>query len=231
MRSVSARGMVCFDIDGTLVPGGSSGEFLAERLGHLDSLRAAELRYEQGLLDNPDVCRIDALGWTGRSRAEVDGWLAGLPLVAGISETTDWCHANNLTPVLASLAWSVVGSHLAARFGFDAWGGPELDEVGGMFTGAVARACDEQDKCRDAWSFPFSPTGSRAHPRDRVSLCVRGPGAPAGSQPHRAPAHRPRFPRRAAHCGAVQAPAEPASACCRRQAGTGRGSTGLSRAW
>jgi phosphoserine phosphatase len=31
---MTVRGIVFFDIDGTLVPTGSSGSFLAQRLGH-----------------------------------------------------------------------------------------------------------------------------------------------------------------------------------------------------
>ena len=37
--------LVFFDIDGTLVPGTSSGAFLAERLGHGLALGAAEGAY------------------------------------------------------------------------------------------------------------------------------------------------------------------------------------------
>ncbi|WP_211324936.1 hypothetical protein [Williamsia limnetica] len=42
------RGIVFFDIDGTLVPSMSSGSFLAARLGHQSELDHAERRYAAG---------------------------------------------------------------------------------------------------------------------------------------------------------------------------------------
>jgi len=43
------RGAVCFDIDGTRVPGTTSGAFLADRLGHHDAVHEAERSYKAGL--------------------------------------------------------------------------------------------------------------------------------------------------------------------------------------
>ncbi|MEK6310058.1 MULTISPECIES: hypothetical protein [Curtobacterium] len=41
---MSPRGIVFFDIDGTLVPAMSSSSFLARRFGHQQELDAAEAR-------------------------------------------------------------------------------------------------------------------------------------------------------------------------------------------
>lgn len=54
--------------------------------------------------------------------------------------------ANGLAPVLATLAWSPVGSYLTDRFGFHAFSGPRLEITGSRFTGRVARHFDEHDK-------------------------------------------------------------------------------------
>lgn len=140
------RAVASFDIDGTLVPGTTSGAFLAERLGHLDALKDAERRYEAGELDNHEVCRVDGLGWTGRTPAEVRAWLADLPLVGGVGETLAWCRANAVLPVLASLAWAPVGEYLADRFGFADWCGPTLVVAEGRYTGAVDASLDEFGK-------------------------------------------------------------------------------------
>lgn len=140
------RGVVFFDIDGTLVHGRSSGSFLADFLGHSQELNAAEAAYAAGTLDNDEVCYIDARGWAGHSTAEVDSWLASLPLVSGIPETIAWCRENGLRPYLASLAWSVVGGHLARRFSFDGFCGPTLEVTEGTFTGAVSHVFDENLK-------------------------------------------------------------------------------------
>jgi phosphoserine phosphatase len=131
------------DVDGTLVPGTSTGAFLAERLGHADSFARAEAAYSTGLIDNDEVCTIDAAGWRGRDVATVDAWLSDLQLIDGIAETVAWCRARAVQPVLATLAWTAVGSHLARRFGFATWCGPRLETDRGRYTGRVEQTFDE----------------------------------------------------------------------------------------
>ncbi|MEU9109150.1 haloacid dehalogenase-like hydrolase [Streptomyces xanthophaeus] len=116
-----------FDVDGTLVPGTSSAVFLADFLGHCQESAEAEDGYASGALDNRQVSELDAAGWADVSEERVLDWLDGLPLVSGISETVAWCWSNGLVPVLATLAWSPVGGHLADRFGFHSFSGPQLD--------------------------------------------------------------------------------------------------------
>lgn len=135
-----------FDVDGTLVPGTSSSVFLAGFLGHRDELAKAEDAYASGDLDNRQVSELDAKGWAGVFEEEVSGWLDGLPLVSGITETVAWCQRSGLVPVLATLAWSPVGSHLTDRFGFHTFSGPRLETTDGRFTGRVACHFDEYDK-------------------------------------------------------------------------------------
>ncbi|MFG2825101.1 HAD family hydrolase [Kitasatospora sp. NPDC048365] len=139
-------GAVFFDIDGTLVPRTSSSAFLAGFLGHGAEVTRAEDAYAVGDLDNRQVSELDAAGWAGASEKQVADRLDGLPLVSGIAETVAWCRGNGLVPVLATLAWSPVGSHLADRFGFHAYSGPRLETDEGRYTGRVARHFDEYDK-------------------------------------------------------------------------------------
>ncbi|MFE5485197.1 HAD family hydrolase [Streptomyces sp. NPDC056527] len=146
MFSSDHAGAVFFDVDGTLVPGTSSSVFLAGFLGHRDELAKAEDAYASGALDNRQVSELDAAGWAGVHEDQVSGWLDGLPLVAGITETVTWCRQNGLVPVLATLAWSPVGSYLTDRFGFHGFSGPRLETADGRFTGRVARHFDEYDK-------------------------------------------------------------------------------------
>lgn len=138
--------LIFFDIDGTLVPGTSTGAFIAERLGSLEQMAAAERAYEEGRIGNDEVCAVDAAAWRGRTRAEVESWLDELPLIEGVQETVDACRAAGAEPYLASLAWTVVGEYLCRRFGFAGCCGPELEEEDGIFTGRVARVFDEFDK-------------------------------------------------------------------------------------
>lgn len=119
---------------------------MADFLGHRDEVAKAEDAYAAGVLDNRQVSELDAGGWAGVSEKQVLGWLDGLPLVPGIAETVAWCRRNGLVPVLATLAWSPVGSYLAGRFGFHSFSGPRLESTDGRFTGRVARHFDEYDK-------------------------------------------------------------------------------------
>lgn len=138
--------MVFFDVDGTLVPRTSSGQHLADRLGHSMALREAEASYAAGSMSNRDVSVIDARGWAGWAPADVRGFLETLPLVDGIAETVAWCREHGREPVLATLAWDVVGGYLCERFGFGQTSGPRLEVVEGRYTGAVAVHFDEFGK-------------------------------------------------------------------------------------
>lgn len=142
--------LIFFDIDGTLVFGTSSGSFIAERLGSLDAMAAAERAYEEGRIGNDEVCAIDAAAWAGRTRDEVTSWLHDLPFIEGIPETLEACRSLGFEPYLGSLAWTVVGEYLCRRFGFAGCMGPRLVERDGVFTGAVARTFDEFDKRDEA---------------------------------------------------------------------------------
>jgi phosphoserine phosphatase len=137
---------VFVDVDGTLVPQGSSARFIAVRLGHLDAVRVAEDAYLAGEVDNRYVADVDALGWKGASPDEVRSWLPDLPVVDGIQEVVDWCRSHDLLPVLATLAWTVVGDFLCAEYGFAGRSGNELEVASGRFTGRVAGYFDEHDK-------------------------------------------------------------------------------------
>jgi phosphoserine phosphatase len=140
------RGVVFFDVDGTLVPHTSSGQHLAELLGHADVVREAEAGYAAGTLTNEQVCVLDARGWASRSPSEIRGFLKSLPLVVGIAETVDWCRRHQLAPVLATLAWDAVGAYLCDRFGFDRYCGPRLEMADGRYSGNVAAYFDEMGK-------------------------------------------------------------------------------------
>lgn len=142
-------GAVFFDVDGTLVPGTSSSQFLGARLGHLSELAAAEEEYARGDRDNRSVSTLDAGGWAGHREDEVRSWLLDLPVVGGIPEVIARCRELDLAPYLATLAWAPVGAHLCASYGFEGSCGPTLVEVGGEYTGEVEHHLDEFGK-RDA---------------------------------------------------------------------------------
>jgi len=140
------RGAVFFDVDGTLVPQTSSGQHLADLLGHADVVREAEAGYAAGTLNNQEVSVLDARGWAGHTPAQVRGFPESLPLVEGITETVAWYREQDLAPVLTTLAWQPVGTYLCERFGFTHASGPALDVVDGRYSGGVAEHFDETGK-------------------------------------------------------------------------------------
>lgn len=140
------RGIVFFDVDGTLVPTGSSSSHLAARLGHRAALDEAERQYADGILTNRQVSEIDAAGWRGTSTSAVDRWLEDLPVLTGVELVVAWCRSHRVAPVLASLAWQPVTASLARRFGFVANGGPRVGVTGEIHDGTVAEHFDEFDK-------------------------------------------------------------------------------------
>lgn len=144
-----ARSIVSFDLDGTLVPGISSGQFLADRLGHGDALRELELGYDNGRLQAAEVAQAEAAYFRGRSIDDVTAILRHVPLIAGIEETVEELRRRDVFLVINTLAWSFIASDIGARFGFDASTGVEMafDQTG-AFAGSVARHFDEHDKVR-----------------------------------------------------------------------------------
>lgn len=141
------RGIVFFDVDGTLVPGiASTAVHIADRLGHGAELLEAEDLWDRGLMSGPAVERLDAVRWAGTSVAQVRAWLADVPLVDGIAETVAWCVARDLQPVLTTLAWQAVGDELCARFGFLHASGARVRHVDGVYTGEVELSIDEHGK-------------------------------------------------------------------------------------
>ncbi|WP_103350022.1 HAD family phosphatase [Amycolatopsis sp. CA-128772] len=152
-----ADGLVCFDVDGTLVPGTSSCAWVAAALGHEAELVAAEAAYAAGRMTNQEASVIDARRWAGHTEAEIRARLETLPLVGGIAETVSWCRDRGLRPVLTTLAWAPVGQLLAGRFGFAAYCGPVPEALGGRYTGRVAEHLDEYGKGDFALAQGFAP--------------------------------------------------------------------------
>ena len=137
--------MVFFDVDGTLTPA-SSGLHLAGFFGNVEVILEVQAGYGAGSLSSREAAVLEARGWATRTPAEVRGFLDSLPLVDGIAETVVWCRERGLVPVLATLAWDVVGAYLCDRFGFDQACGPRLEVIDGRYSGHVAELFDELAK-------------------------------------------------------------------------------------
>ncbi|MGU3409754.1 HAD family hydrolase [Microbacterium sp. M1A1_1b] len=180
---MTIRGIVFFDIDGTLVTSMSSSSFLARRFDHERDLDDAEAAYASGELSNQQVSAIDARGWSGHRVSEVEGWLAELPVIEGTDTVVSWCRENAIEPVLASLAWQPVSESIAGRFGFTPNGGPRVHVRSGTYDGTVAEHFDEDDK-RDRSLALAAARGLTA-----ASCCAIGDrsGGPSSSVTLRSP--------------------------------------------
>ncbi|OIJ88569.1 hypothetical protein BIV23_42205 [Streptomyces monashensis] len=126
---------VFFSVDCVLVPGRSLSRLVEERLG----LSGASGVHESGQSD-------DAERWRGIPEKALHTQLAGLPVVPGVAETTQWCWNNGLVPIVSSLTWTPIGAHLAERFGFHSYSGRFLDAMNGRFTGRAGAPVTPADQ-------------------------------------------------------------------------------------
>lgn len=141
------RAIASFDLDGTLVRGMSTGQYLADRLGHGEILRNLESQYDQGCLPAQAVADAEAAFYAGRSLEGTCKLLADLPTIGGITEVVLELQRHNVVSILNTLAWSFIAADFRLRFGFYASSGVEmLCDGQGVFAGRVNRHFDEHDK-------------------------------------------------------------------------------------
>jgi phosphoserine phosphatase len=139
--------LASFDLDGTLVPRGSTGQHIAAKLGHLEAMREIERRYAAGEATNADVVALDGRYYEGLTTADVTRLLEDIPVIDDIAKTVDWLGARGTSCVICTLAWKPVGEVFAERYGFMASSGPTLQiGPGGAFTGEVESDFAECDK-------------------------------------------------------------------------------------
>ena len=153
--SISRFRVVCFDLDGTLVPSPASVCLhLSRWLGHEEELADLEVAYAEGRIHNHEVAERDAAHYAGKTRSEIDLELASLPLVSGIPETLARMRGMNMSALIATVTWRFAAEHLADRFGFDEVTGCVMEEdCSGRFTGKVGRHIDAADKVAFVRSF------------------------------------------------------------------------------
>jgi phosphoserine phosphatase len=148
--------LVCFDLDGTLIPRTSVSLFMAERLGHSVTLQALEDRYRRGTISSAEIALASAAAYAGLPIPRIDRTLAEIPLIAGIEPTLAALSARGIRKLLTTVTWRFAAEAFQRRFGFDAVCGTEMSVCDGRLTGQVSRHCDEygklefvRDQCRD----------------------------------------------------------------------------------
>ena len=140
--------IVCFDLDGTLLPDNSVSLWLAERMGHAQEMKQLEDRFRSGEISNVDIADASA-GWFRGSRTrDIWAFLAQARWIRGIQPTLDTLKARGLSVVLGTITWRIAGDFLRDRHGFDEVSGTEMEVRDEVLTGHITRYFDEYDKRR-----------------------------------------------------------------------------------
>jgi phosphoserine phosphatase len=109
------RGVVAFDLDGTLLRGPTVCELLAEPLG-----RRAEMRRFEALSTEPEIAaaRHEMARWyEGRTPAQLCAALEAARWAPGAREGVALLQANGVEVVIASITWGFAVEWLARRLG------------------------------------------------------------------------------------------------------------------
>lgn len=142
----TARGIVAFDLDGTLAPNTTVCLHLGPWVGNTE-IEEFERLYALGKMTNTEGAERDAVFYRGRRRQDVWGQLDQLKLIDGLEETLTWLKENSLVPVVATITMSLAADFLCDRYGFAAGSGCELAETSdGVLLGKVARHFSADDK-------------------------------------------------------------------------------------
>jgi phosphoserine phosphatase len=139
--------LACFDLDGTLVPGTSTCQYLAGKLGHLEHLTKLEAQYSRGEISNAVVADGDGPFYAGQSIEAIERHLDGIPVIAGVAQGVTTLANLGIDSLICTVTWRFAAQILAARYGFIGASGTEmqLDEHG-VLTGRVAKYFEEFDK-------------------------------------------------------------------------------------
>jgi phosphoserine phosphatase len=139
--------VVCFDLDGTLIPGTTSSHHLATVLGHAEELGSYEEAYAAGRVTNQEVSEFDARWYQGLPLEDMHRHLERVPVLDGIKETVAQLRAMGYRVVLGTIAWQFIAEWFRSRYGFDDECGTGLEVDGtGRFSGLVSAHFDELDK-------------------------------------------------------------------------------------
>lgn len=142
------RGLIVFDLDGTLIRGPSVCEIFAAHLGKLDAMQQFE-KLES--LEDLAGARLQMLSWySAVSRSTLLELLAQAPLAPRTHEGIALLRAHRVECAIASITWSFAVEWFANRIGVQHFLGTGLDETDaidhvwpedkGRWVGEIARA-------------------------------------------------------------------------------------------
>lgn len=138
--------VVCFDLDGTLLPGTSVSLELARALGQFELLQDLEAKFRRGEIANAQIAEASAAAFAGISLAQVEAILAQIPLIGGVASTVAALKASGAHLLLSTVTWRFAARFYQRRLGFDEASGTEMSETDGILGGVVTRHCAPTDK-------------------------------------------------------------------------------------
>ena len=138
--------VVFFDLDGTLLRGTSVSVLTAEWLGRGRALDRLEEDYRAVRISNSVLAESSATWFTGRRPSEVSAVLEEAPWIRGIGQTVTALREAGSYVALATVTWRFAADAVAARYGFDATCGTEMNLKDGRLSGEVSRHFDGADK-------------------------------------------------------------------------------------
>lgn len=169
--------VVSFDLDGTIVPGTTTGRFIARRLGHGTTMDALEEAYTRGEITNRVVADRDGRYYHGKDKARIHELLRTAPVISGLRPTIAALKEAGIHVILGTITWRFIAEYYMNEYGFLAASGVEMEETSeGSLTGRVTRYFDETDKVEFVASFcaargiPISECAAVGDSRSDISL-------------------------------------------------------------
>lgn len=149
---MAAARLIFIDMDGTIIYGTYSGEFLCRLNGASEqAVRETERRErEQGLnwIDG-DLLRAPLM--KGLSVQKIDEHIHEMSMIGGLGEFVSELKAMGFVTVLASAGPSVAARALAQKWGFDHWFASEYEVKDGLMTGEITSLVTAEGKAEIVW--------------------------------------------------------------------------------
>ncbi len=140
------RGIVAFDLDGTLLPDTTVSLHLGPWLSN-DDIGELEQLYAEGRITNAEIAEHEAVLFRGRRREDAWRQLEHLKFIDGLAETVTWIRDSSLVPVIATVTSSMAAEFVRRRYGFAAASGCELGETDeGVFLGTITKHFEAESK-------------------------------------------------------------------------------------
>ncbi|MEZ5358827.1 MAG: HAD family phosphatase [Candidatus Zixiibacteriota bacterium] len=146
--------VVCFDMDGTLIRGTDSVEYLCGLNNKTKELQEIQARENSGEISwiEADYHKVKLIA--GLSLDAIEGKFSqGMRLIRNIEKVLEYLHERNIKAVLITSGAIQVAEIMGKRFAFDGVFGGEYEVKDGKFTGEITTHMGEGGKLRHLSDF------------------------------------------------------------------------------